>query len=325
MIHQNALVDAAGNPLLVKNADYSVRARVKRSNNLAAGTLRINAFSPMPGQIGAGLSVTVVQITTKYMGFSAQLFPPQTSLPPDLTLQVYADGFPAPAGESFLVDDIELFLTNASQNALLVRCSTTEEPESYDGVTGMMNIAAKNGQGIRAAFTLRNNLYFAKERSLYVTASDGVNEPALWAVEEVSNKVGTPSVHGIGFGEEWVVIAGRSGLYYFDGSEPVKLSQEIQRTWDAIIWQYGPLIWVQVDTQPNQVLMLDYSEGLSDPLVAMFGAPERSRKWAPWNIAANSCGLIERHGGVAQIFSGRDFSVVFRVSYGFANRAVSFS
>jgi hypothetical protein len=40
--------------------------------------------------------------------------------------------------------------------------------------------------------------------------------------------VGTPSAHGIGFGEEWVVIAGRSGLYFFDGSAPVKLSQEIQ-------------------------------------------------------------------------------------------------
>jgi hypothetical protein len=61
-----------------------------------------------------------------------------------------------------------------------------------------------------------------------------VNEPSLWAVEEVSNAVGTPSAHGIGFGEEWVVIAGRSGLYYFDGGGPVKLSQEIQPTWDAI-------------------------------------------------------------------------------------------
>ena len=99
-----------------------------------------------------------------------------------------------------------------------------------------MSIAENNGQGLRAAFTLRNNLYFVKERSLYVTATDGVNEPALWQVEEVSNQVGTPSAHGVGIGEEWVVIAGRSGLYYFDGSEPMKLSQEIQPTWDAINW-----------------------------------------------------------------------------------------
>ena len=320
MIKQNAITDAAGNPLLVANVDYSVRARVQRSANLAAGTMRINAFSPTMGQLGTGIAVTAVQATTAYQEFIADLFPPQTSLPADLTLRVYADGTPAPSGESFLVDNIEVFETANVQNASLVRASSTEAPESYDGVTGIQEIAVNNGQGIRAAFVLRNNLYFVKERSMYVTATDGVNEPALWAVEEVSNKVGTPSVRGVGFGEEWVVIAGRSGLYFFDGSVPMKISQEIQPTWDAINWQYGQLIWVQVDTQhkqilvgvpmgaatqPNQVLVLDYTQGFEDPLAAMFSvAPERSRKWAPWMISANSCGLIERPNGVAQVFFG---------------------
>jgi hypothetical protein len=91
------------------------------------------------------------------------------------------------------VDCIEVFPTAAAQNSSLVRASGTDEPEAYDGVSGIMEIAANNGQGIRAAFKLRNNLYFAKERSLYVTATDGVNEPSLWGVEEVSNAVGTPS------------------------------------------------------------------------------------------------------------------------------------
>ncbi len=61
-------------------------------------------------------------------------------------------------------------------------------------------------------------------------------------------------------------------------------------------------------TQPNQVLMLDYTEGFGDPLLAMLTAPERSRKWAPWTIAANSCALIERSTGVAQIFFGSNNS-----------------
>jgi hypothetical protein len=319
LITQNALNDAAGNPLLANNTDYSVRARVRRSSGLTAGTLRINAFSASLGLVGTGLAVTVQQATPTYQEFTADLFPPQTSLPPDLVLRVYADGLPAPSGESFLVDNIEVFATNAAQNASLVRASATENPESYDGVSGIMEIAANNGQGIRAAFKLRNNLYFVKERGMYVTATDGVNEPSFWGVEEVSNKVGTPSAHGIGSGEEWVAIAGRSGLYLFDGSEPVKLSQEIQPTWDAINWQYGHRIWVQVDTehkrilvgvpmgsatQPNQVLMLDYTEGFQDPLVAVYTAPERARKWARWMIAANSCGLIERSTGIAQIFLG---------------------
>ena len=127
----------------------------------------------------------------------------------------------------------------------------------------------------------------------------------------------------MGVGEEWVVIAGRSGLYYFDGGTPVKLSQEIQPTWDAINWQYGETLWVQVDiqhkrilvgvltgaaTQPNQILVLDYTETLADPLATIPGNPEHGRKWVPWNIAANSCGLIERANGVAEIFFGSNNS-----------------
>ena len=322
-ISQNAITDAAGNPLLVNNTDYSVRARVARSTNLNVGTLRVNAFSPTLGQIGQGMAVPAAQAGTGFVEFTADLFTPQTTLPSDLTLRVYADGIPAPSGESFYVDNIEIFATNAAQNASLVRASSTETPEGYDGVTGIQSVAENNGQGIRAAFTLRNNLYFVKERSLYVTATDGVNEPALWQVEEVSNRVGTPSARGVGVGEEWVVIAGRSGLYYFDGSEPVKLSQEIQPTWDAVNWQYGQCLWVQVDTQhkrilvgvpmgaatqPNAVLVLDYTEGLQDPLVAVLTTPERGRKWAPWNVAANSCALVERANGLAQIFLGSNNS-----------------
>ncbi len=323
MIEQYATIDASGNPLCVNNTDYSVRARIKRSANLSAGTLRINAYSPSAGQIGTGLAVTFQQATTIYQEFVADLFPAQASLPSDLLLRVYGDGFPAPAGESFLVDCIEIFPTDAAQNPSLVRTSGTDEPEAYDGVTGIMSIADNNGQGIRAAFTLRNNLYIVKESSLYVTATDGVNEPALWQVEEVSNQVGTLSVHGVGVGEEWAVIAGRTGLYLFDGGDPVKLSQEIQPTWDAINWEYGHLIWVQVDTrekriyvgvpmgsatQPNQVLVLNYAEGFTDPLVAALGAPERGRKWAPWTVSANSCALIERPTRVAQVFFGSNNS-----------------
>jgi hypothetical protein len=323
LISQGAITDAAGNPLCANNTDYSVRARVKRSPGLASGTLRINAFSPTQGQLGTGLAVTAVQAGNSYQEFSAQVFGPQGSLPSDLVLRVYADGTPSPSGEFFLVDNLEVFLTNASTNASIVRASATEQPESYDGVSGLMEIAANNGQGIRAAFVLRNNLYFVKEHSMYVTATDGVNEPALWQVEEVSNKVGTPSAHGVGFGEEWVVIADRSGLYFFEGGELVKLSQEIQPTWDGVNWAAAQHLWVQVDTQhkrvligvpmgtatqPNQVLVLDYAGGLQDPLAALPSAYERSRKWTVWNIGANSCGLIERASGEAEMFFGSNNS-----------------
>jgi hypothetical protein len=164
-----------------------------------------------------------------------------------------------------------------------------------------------------------------KEHSLYVTQDDGTNEPALWSIAEVSRRVGTPSVRGVGFGEDWVVIAHRTGLYLFAGGEPVKISQEIQPTWNQINWQYAQTLWVTVDTKerrifvgapfgtattPNRVLMLDYhdldtaSDLQSRPPVNITytgrkAATDVARKWSPWSIAANCCALIERPNGTA--------------------------
>src|SRR6266705_422414 len=215
-------------------------------------------------------------------------------------------------------------------NASLVRASRVEDPESYDGVNGLLSIAENNGQAIRAAFKLRERLYFVKEHSLHVTQDDGTNEPSLWATAEVSRKVGTPSVRGVGIGEDWVVIAHRTGLYIFSGGEPVKISQEIQPTWNQINWQYGHTLWVTVDTKerriligapmgtataPNQILMLDYRD--LDSAEDIAGRPpinitytgrktatDKTRKWSPWTIAANACALVERTDGTAIVAIG---------------------
>jgi hypothetical protein len=166
MISHNAVLDVNGNPLCVNNVSYSVRARVMRTASLSQGTLRINAYSPSAGQVGIGMAIAYSQATNIYQEFTAVLFPPQAALPSDLVLRVYVDGTPSPGGEAFIVDNIEVFPTSLPLNASIVRASGTEEPEAYDGVTGFMNIGENDGQCIRAAFTLRSNLYLAKERSL---------------------------------------------------------------------------------------------------------------------------------------------------------------
>lgn len=323
LIQQNALADVNGDPLLQINTDYSVRAQIKRSANLAEGTLRINCYSLTKGFLGSGLAVTALQASTDYQEFISELMPPETSLPTDLVLQVYADGVPSPSGEYFLVDNIEIFPTNAAESASVVRASRNSDPESYDGVQGLIEIDVNDGQAIRSGFVIRNNLYFVKERSLYVTADNGTTEPAFWDVEQVSNFTGTPSAHGVGMGEDWAVIASRAGLYLFNGGEPQKLSQEIQPVWDAINWQYGSTVWVTVDAQhkriyvgvptgaataPNEILVLDYTEGFGDPVWLASSAPGNARKWAPWFISANCAGLIERPNGTAALFLGNNAS-----------------
>jgi hypothetical protein len=324
LITQDAVQDSLGAPLIQANTDYTVRAHCAINSALTQGTLHVHLFSQTAGINTTGLQLSASQLTTSYAEFSAELTAPLATIPSDLVLRIYADGTPNSGGQ-FYIDSIEIFPTSQPTNASLVRASRVEDPESYDGIEGFLSVAENNGQAIRAAFKLRERLYFVKEHSIHVTQDDGTNEPSLWTIAEVSRRLGTPSVRGVGIGEDWVVIAHRTGLYIFSGGEPIKISQEIQPTWNTINWQYGHTLWVTVDTQerrimvgaplgtattPNTILMLDYRD-LSDaddiavrpPINVTYtgrkAATDMARKWSPWSIAANSCALIERPNGTA--------------------------
>src|SRR6266852_2985520 len=329
LITQSAVQDSLGAPLMQPNTDYTVRARCARNSTLSQGNLRVNLFSVSAGINTTGLQLTPAQLTTSYAEFTAQLTAPLASIPSDLVLRVYADTTPNQNGHLY-IDSIEIFPTAQPLNTSLVRASRVEDPESYDGINGLLSIAENNGQAIRAAFKLRERLYFVKEHSLHATQDDGTNEPALWSIAEISRRLGTPSVRGVGVGEDWVVIAHRTGLYIFNGGEPVKISQEIQPTWNQINWQYGHTLWVTVDTKerrifvgapmgtatsPNKILTLDYRDldsaediagrpPINITLTGRKTATDRTRKWSPWTIAANSCALIERSNGTALVALG---------------------
>lgn len=206
LITQSAAKDSLGAQRLQPNTDYTIRARVAINSTLTQGTLHVHIFSASAGINTAGLQLTAGQLSTNYAEFSAQLTAPLTTIPSDLMLRIYADGTPTLNGQ-FYIDCIEITPTAQPVNASIVRASRVEDPESYDGIDGLLSIAENNGQAIRAAFKLRERLYFVKEHSLYATQDDGTNEPALWSISEISRKLGTPSVRGVGIGEDWVVSA----------------------------------------------------------------------------------------------------------------------
>jgi hypothetical protein len=333
LMTQTAVADYNGAPRLQTNTGYSARVRVRMTGALTQGTLHVHIYSASRGISTTGVSVTAAQITAgAWREFIAPITPTfgYTTIPSDLLLRVYADGTPT-LNAGFLVDNIEIFPTAEPYNTSLVRASFADDPESYDGVTGFMSVSENDGQTVRSAFLLRERLYLVKDRSLHVTEDDGVNEPASWTINEVSNAVGTPSVAGVAVGEDWAVIAGRAGMYIFDGGEPIKISQEIQPLWDTINWAAGQTLWVRVDTRnkrilcgvptgtatsPNLILVLDYRSLSSAGEISSLGsilfstlsgklyAVGRSRKWCPWNVTANSCTLAERSDGTAQVFLG---------------------
>jgi hypothetical protein len=332
LITQSAVADYLGVTRIAVQTAYSVRARVRAVGSPAAtqGTLHIHLYSASASINTTGIEVTAAQATSAWQEFVAPLTAAMATIPSDLVLRVYADGTPS-LGGGFSVDNIEIFPTAEPYNPSVVRASTAGSPESYDGVTGLLEIAEGDGQAVRAAFEMRGILYFAKDHGLYSTQDSSGNEPASWTVTEISRTIGTPSVNGVDIGEDWAVIAARQGLYIYDGGEPTKISQEIQPLWDQINWAAANTLWVRVDTHnrrilcgvplgtattPSIVLMLDYRSCFSASEIAELGpyhfstisgklfSAGRSRRWCPWSIVANCATLAERANGTAQLFLG---------------------
>ncbi len=246
----------------------------------------------------------------------------ENALVPGTNVDSYARKIVLPNMAGVIDYNRRLFWWGEAAFPSIVRASEVDDPETFFGDTGFFQVAENNGQRVTAVFRLRNLLYVLKERSLYVTQDDGINPPSKWTIEEVDNKVGTPSIHGVAVGEEWAVIAGRAGVYLFEGSRPQKISQEIQPTWDTINWDYGHLVWVEVDvqakriyiaaptgtaTKPNVVFVLDYTEGFGGDESNLEETAGAGRKWTIWDIAANSLALVERLSPqVSQLFFGNN-------------------
>ena len=343
-VTQSAAADYLGNALLQLNTAYSVRARIMVTG-AAAGTIHVNLQSTSGAFTTTGISLAWNQLTGNYVLYSGNLTSGLAAIPSDLVLQVYVDGTPN-IGTVFVIDEIEIFPTNQQFNNSIVRASTgqltTQGQESYEVAPegsetsdGEMQYGLNDGTSVRTCFKIRQRLYIVKEHSFGVTQDDGVNEPSAWSITDVSKAVGTPSINGVGIGEDWVVIAHRSGLYLYWGGEVVTICQEIQEVWNTINWAYGWTIAVSVDvrrrrifvaapfgesTTPNQTLVLDYHDVGSDASAIASNPPihltytgakrafDRARKWCIWTISANCIAQIELPTGETGVYFGSNDS-----------------
>ena len=334
MITQSAITDPFGvQSLLQTNVAYSIRAKTWIVNGFpippfSAYTLALEIFSPSAGSLG----IVNINVTTQTpVETIAPLMAARATLPSDALFRVYSNGI-MNNGVVIAVDAIEIFPTLIPYIQAEVQASLAGQPEAMDGETGVLSVEDAGDQLIMAGFQLRKQLYLVGQNWLGVTQDDNTNEPSLWDISETSNKVGTPSPNGIGIGEEWAVVAGRNGLYIvWGGNEPIKVSQEIQPTWDTINWEAGFSLWVSVNVKekriligaptgnavtPNKIFYFDY-RGLDTATdIASYHSVRYSsysgkilaigdaRKWSVWNLTANSGALIERPDGTQHTFIG---------------------
>jgi hypothetical protein len=339
LITQSAFQDWLGVPIIDINTAYSVRFRAAHgvSGQGTSGILVIELYSPTVGSLGIA-SVSFSQLQGQYIEFILPILAAQAVIPMDLQLRVYTKGTVS-NGIFLLIENIEFFPTLQPFINTTVRGSYALDPESFDQETGDLVVGADDGYPVRSIFNLLDGkLYFVRELGLYATQDDGQNEPDLWPVTEVSATMGTGSSRGVGIGESWAIIAHKTGIYIFWGSEPVKISQEIQPDWDTVNWNYDHTIYVTVDTTnkrihvgapvgasttPNVEFVCDYaqlanSEGqtsaqdIASHPQAYYSvynptkvvAPGKARKWTLWNITMNCCTQAIRSDGSYHLLRG---------------------
>lgn len=339
-ISQSAYQDFYKVPIILPNFTYSIRATVRSQTGAASGFLTMELFSANLGVTFGRLSLPLNSLTTSFQIFTGPILdsPFLTQVPVDMVFEVYA--FNIPDGVSVEVDRIEIFPDNQPVLNTNLVASYIGNLEAFDGVTGNLGVGEENNQPAIGAFVNYDILYILKSNSMFSSQDSPNNEPSNWTVREVSNKIGTCGINAYDYGEEWAVTACRAGLYMFNGGEPIKISQEIQPTWDALNWKYGSTICVRNDTVnrrivimapmatpnqwlpdapvnanptiPNICLTMNYKELNSSHELAERGpikisysgkliSWDLSRKWSIWQIPANYADFVVRPDGSAPL------------------------
>lgn len=341
MLTQSAYVDAYQVPILLPNTLYSVRVAARIPSGSTSGNLVIDLTTAIGSTYGPVLGSFTVPFSSLSTTLSVQTGTLLTSafstVPGNLVLRVYATNIANNA--DLEIDRISVFPTLTPVLNTQLSASYVNNPESFDGITGVLGAAQTNTQPLNGGFVMYDQLYLLKTASMYSTQQTPGSEPSGWSVHEVSNRVGTCGINSYDVGEEWCVTACRSGLYIFYGKQPIKVSQEIFQVWEAIHWAAASSIWVRNDivnrrilvgvpmatpnqflpnapananpTTPNVCLMLNYL-GLGDVMAlgdepqlhtTMFGtlmSVDMRRKWSIWQIASPLAQFITQQDGLSQ-------------------------
>jgi hypothetical protein len=345
MLTQPAYVDEFGVPIIQASTLYSVRITAQCSPAQASGNLVVDLFSPGIGVSLGTFSIPLSSMTTAMQIYTGTLLTTILQpVPKDLIIRIWAQNILN--GATISIDRVEPFSTLAPVNTTALKASYANNQEAFDLVTGVCG-PAQNMQPLNGAMELFDLLYALKEKSWFSTFDNGVTEPNKWNWKEVSNKIGTIGINSYDWGEGWALTGNRQGVFFFEGGEPIKVSQEIQPLWDLINWQFGYTMWLRNDpeqrrftvgvpiptpnpympefpvnanpTSPNVILMCNYRELNSGAALAQTGpirstytgrlmSPEPARKWSFWNIACPYSDYISRANNQWPQFFGTGYN-----------------
>ena len=262
MITQNAFEDEFLVPIINASTTYSVRVTVQVPTGAAGGNLVVDLFSPSFNKVFGSFTQALSAIATTMQIFTGTLLTTTFApVPSDLVIRIYATNIPN--GVTVLIDRIEPFPTETPNLNVQVIGSYSEEFEQFDRLTGVVKANQQNQQPVVSGFVLSGNFYLVKTGSIVAVTSNESTEPAFWNIPRtISQTVGAVGPYAVSLaidtknsGEEWAVIANQAGAFLFQGSQPIKLSEEIQQLWNMINWIVGFTLWVQNDIINRRILI----------------------------------------------------------------------
>jgi hypothetical protein len=253
MITQGAFQDEFQVPIIEASTTYSARLRVSIPTGPTTGQIIVELFDTGAARSLGTFSVDMSTVSANMAIFTGPVMLTGVApVPSGLVLRVYVKNILN--GVKVLFDRVEPFPTEQPVLTTDVTGSYVNDFEAFDQVTGVIGTATENQQPVKSGFVLYDTLYLVKSGSLLAVQDNGSTEPSKWKIRTVSTSVGTPSIYGVTYsgdeassGEQWALIAGRNGLFFFDGGQPEKLMGEIEAIWKLINWNYGHTIWLKND------------------------------------------------------------------------------
>lgn len=254
MITQPAFQDEFQVPIINASTTYSVRVTASVPTGATTGNLVVDLYSPSTGRALGAFTLPLATLGTTMAIFRGTLLTQTLApVPGDLLLRLYATSIQN--GVTITIDREEVYPTEEPVLSTQITGSYAGNFEAFDQNTGPIICSIQNQQAVKSAFTLFDNLYVVKFRSLLSTQDNGTTEPNFWTTRVVSNVVGTTSIYGVDSGEDWALIFGQPGLFIFDGGTPIRISSEIQKLLAQVNWTYGHTVWVKNDIVNQRILL----------------------------------------------------------------------
>ena len=326
MISQPAYEDVWGADILLPKLNYLIRFRGQLVSGTANGNLVFALYSPSVGLL-ASATVAVSSFTTTLAwidaAFSASM---PASIPSDTVLYVSLTG----NSSAQVIAISDLLLVNKDQPILQnqVRFSYVDNEFGYDNENGY-TVGFATSQALVSAFVMRNYLYFNGENDLFVTQATN-SVPSEWPANLEASDCGGSGPNATASLQDLSWWVGRQGVQVFNGTQPKKISEEIQPDMDLTNWNAIVTTAMEHDaiqrilyisyptgssTSPNLLQtmnhrMADANVNVMDPVhissyTGKMIATDLARKWVPMRRSINSLAncWVNESGSIERVVS----------------------